>query len=205
MSIRIPWYSFVADNDCFTKNEFLGSPWRKWLENLRHFEASRTRILVNDLTLEEAVASGGGAPAALASFTFDRTPQATVLMVRCMWELDTGWHGGVDLTWRVDSDDVGGGSSTTGEARYTDLRGRRGNIARGAAWQDVLPAAWPSPTELPLRPRYETGWIHHVPDSGATYPGTTVNILGRTNARIGNEPALYLRGVLIVGARGSDT
>ena len=203
MPVRFPYYSPVADGDCFTKHEFMGVTWWKWLENLRHFEATRTRILVNDMAMQEAMVGGGLAET--ASFVFDRTPQCDVLLVRCMFESVAGPNQPFQLSWRADTDDIGGGSASTGYVDSLSARSGRGNMPENAKWNDVLPVRYPSATVM-NRSFWQSPWIEHIPASGATYAGTTLKIMTTaTNAGLGGlDPKAWLRGVCVVGAQGLD-
>ncbi len=199
MSIRGPFYSPVADNDCFTKHEFMGVPWWKWMENLQHFESMRTRVLVNEMSLYEKVPIGP--LTAAASFVFDRTPQCDALVVMAVFERQ-GPRNDVDWTsWRVDTNDVGGGNLSTGTQSDFSMSGYRGRFRR-ARWRDVVPVRYP--TDEGTNPfRFFTDWQLHIPDSGATYPGTTMTVYTGGTSVIGNNRSIRLRGVCVMGARGT--
>ena len=194
-------YDPVGDDGCFSKAEFLSHPFQRWIDNLNHFKATRTRVLVNTPAVYSAVATAAVGLSETARFVFDRTPGADVLAIRLGYEVADWRFGNVQLTYRIDSDDTAGGGAETGATRTITWRAQDPRGVPPIEWSEILPIRYPATSEIGPAIQW-LDWIPHVPHASAAFQGSILKVMGNTSAVFGDEPPVYLRAICVVGLEG---
>lgn len=200
-------YSTIADDGAFSEAPFTCGPWLRLGINNHHFLDTRGKTVASDRYFQTPVALPVAPAAAveLARYYFTGLPGENryavrlILLTSAPADGNFGWP--CSWEWQIRTHNPAGACVTSDpDWAQQVLTAQDAAARRRPQGEDLLQLPWPNGYSLATE--VLTPWRVHQLDAAAALPraGRVLSVWGRV-LDLGNQDALYLRGVFAYGLR----